>query len=175
MARSRPCTRGHVVVGDVVVALGDGVRWVVVVDVLGDEVHDVHAEAVDAAVEPEAQHAVHRRFDRRHVPVEVGLLREEAVQVLLAAAGSSSVQAGVPWRNAERQLFAGASRHTYHSACSAAALDRLSTNHGCWSLVWLGTKSSRTRIPRAWASVSSSSRSARSPNNGSTSQWSLMS
>ena len=51
--------------------------------VLADEVHDVGAEAVDAAVQPEAQHVVHRLDDRGLVPVEVGLLGQEGVQVPL--------------------------------------------------------------------------------------------
>ena len=79
--------RRHVVVGDVVVALGDGLGWVVDVDVLGDQVDDVHAEPVDPTVQPEAQDVVHRRLDRRLVPVQVGLLGQEAVQVVLLAAG----------------------------------------------------------------------------------------
>jgi 3-hydroxybutyryl-CoA dehydrogenase len=48
--------------------------------VLADEVHDVGAEAVDAAIHPEAQHVVHRLDDRGLVPVEVGLLGQEGVQ-----------------------------------------------------------------------------------------------
>ena len=44
---------------------------------------DVHAEAVDAALEPEAQRLVHRGLDAGLVPVEVGLLGQEEVQVPL--------------------------------------------------------------------------------------------
>ena len=43
--------------------------------VLGDDVDGVHAEPVDAAVEPPAHHGVERRADLGVLPVEVGLLR----------------------------------------------------------------------------------------------------
>ena len=52
--------------------------------VLGDHVDDVHAEAVDPAVEPPAHHRVDRLPDLRVLPVEVGLLAREQVQVVLA-------------------------------------------------------------------------------------------
>ena len=52
--------------------------------VLADQVDDVHAEAVDASVEPEPQHVVHRLLDLGVRPVQVGLLGQEAVQVVLA-------------------------------------------------------------------------------------------
>ena len=51
--------------------------------VLGDRVGDVDAEPVDAAVQPEAHRLVQRRLDLRVVPVEVGLLGQERVQVPL--------------------------------------------------------------------------------------------
>ena len=54
--------------------------------VLGDLDDRVEAEAVDVALEPEAQHVVHRRLDLRVVPVEVGLLGHERVQVPLLGA-----------------------------------------------------------------------------------------
>ena len=54
--------------------------------VLGDLGDRVEPEAVDAAVEPEAQHVVHRRLDLGVLPVEVGLLGHERVQVVLAGA-----------------------------------------------------------------------------------------
>jgi hypothetical protein len=47
-------------------------------------VRDVDPEAVDAAPQPEAQDVVHRRLDLWLVPVEVGLLGQERVQVPLA-------------------------------------------------------------------------------------------
>ena len=44
------------------------------VGVLADAVDHVDAEAVDAAVEPEAHDVVHRRLDLGVGPVQVGLL-----------------------------------------------------------------------------------------------------
>ena len=52
--------------------------------VLGDHVDDVHAEAVDPAVEPPAHHRVDRLADLRVLPVEVGHAAREQVQVVLA-------------------------------------------------------------------------------------------
>ena len=49
--------------------------------------HRVEAEAVEAEVEPEAQHLDHRVLHRRVLVVEVGLVAEEAVPVVLAADG----------------------------------------------------------------------------------------
>ena len=45
--------------------------------VLGEPVDGVDPEAVDAAIEPEAEDFVHRRLYLGVVPVEVGLLRHE--------------------------------------------------------------------------------------------------
>ena len=52
---------------------------------LGDQVDDVHPEAVDAPVDPPAHHRVDGLADVRVLPVEVGLLAGEEVQVVLAA------------------------------------------------------------------------------------------
>ena len=54
-------------------------------DVLGDHVDDVHAEAVDPAVEPPPHHRVDGLPDLGVLPVQVGLLAVEQVQVVLAA------------------------------------------------------------------------------------------
>ena len=54
--------------------------------VLEQTLCDVDAEAVDAAVEPEAQHLLEVPLHGLVVPVEVGLLGSEDVQVVLAAA-----------------------------------------------------------------------------------------
>ena len=51
--------------------------------ILGDEVDDVHPEAVDPAVEPPSHHRVHGLADLRVLPVEVGLADREQVQVVL--------------------------------------------------------------------------------------------
>ena len=68
------CRGGHDPVGQGAVRAHD----------LGDEVDDVHPEAVDAALHPAAHHPVHRRPDLRVLPVQVGLLAGEQVQVVLA-------------------------------------------------------------------------------------------
>ncbi len=44
----------------------------------------VEPQRVDAAIEPEPQHVDHRLDDRRVVVIEIGLMREEAVPVVLA-------------------------------------------------------------------------------------------
>src|SRR3546814_8132206 len=62
------------------------VRRVVSELVVLDEVpDDIDAEAVDAAVEPEAKHVVHRLPHRLVSPVEVRLLLEEGVVVILSS------------------------------------------------------------------------------------------
>ena len=66
---------------------------------LDQAVRDVDAEAVDAQVQPEAQDGAELVADGRVLPVEVGLLGGEQVQVPLAgrAVGSvTRVQAGPP-------------------------------------------------------------------------------
>jgi hypothetical protein len=52
---------------------------------------------------------------------------------------------------------------TYQSALGLVRSCRLSWNQGCWSLVWFGTRSAITRMPRLWASSTSSITSARTP------------
>ncbi len=52
--------------------------------VLRQEVDDVHPEAVHAALQPPAHHGVHRLPHVRVLPVEVGLLAGEQVEVVLA-------------------------------------------------------------------------------------------
>ena len=53
--------------------------------VLDDHVHRIHAEAVHASLEPEADDVLHRGHDLLVAPVEVRLLRVERVQVPAAA------------------------------------------------------------------------------------------
>ena len=60
--------------------------------------------------------------------------------------------------NAAIQLLGGppssaGSRQMYQSRLGLSVDDRLSRNHGCWTDVWFGTQSSRTRIPRSWSSA----------------------
>ena len=138
---------------DVEVAADDvGLRDVGQRGVLADEVHDVGAEAVDPAVEPEAQHVVHGRDDLGVVPVEVGLLGQEQVQVpLLGRLVPASTRAAAEGRQpvVGRRRPARRSRQTYQSRFGSSRDARLPTNHGCWSEVWFGTQSSRTRHVRA--------------------------
>ena len=76
----------RVVLRQAVVELGVG-RVVAELGVLEHLAQRVDAEAVDAAVEPEAQHVEHRLAHRRVAPVEVGLLAQVGVRVVLAALG----------------------------------------------------------------------------------------
>ena len=68
--------------------------------VLDHHVHRIHAEAVHASVEPEADDVLHRGHDLRVAPVEVRLLRVERVQVpaaaLLVAAPGRASEHGFP-------------------------------------------------------------------------------
>jgi hypothetical protein len=52
--------------------------------ILGQPLQGVDAEAVHPAVQPKAQHLVHGCLDRGVIPVQVGLLTGERVQVPLA-------------------------------------------------------------------------------------------
>ena len=65
---------------------------------LGDEVDDVHPEAVDTAVEPPAHDVVDGLAHLRVLPVEVRLLTVEQVQVVLAGRGFP-----LPGRSAEER------------------------------------------------------------------------
>ena len=67
---------------------------------LGDQVDHVHAEAVDAALYPAPHHGVDRLTHRRVLPVQVGLLGCEQMQVVLAGRGvelpSATGEEGAP-------------------------------------------------------------------------------
>ena len=67
-----------------VVARRVAVRSVGERGVLREQVDDVHAEAVDPAIQPPAHHRVDRLADLGVLPVEVRLLAREQVQVVLA-------------------------------------------------------------------------------------------
>jgi len=70
--------------------------------VLADLDDGVEAQAVDAAVQPEAQGVVHGGLDLGVVPVEVRLLRGEGVQVVLTGGlvegpgGADGAEGGLP-------------------------------------------------------------------------------
>ena len=100
-------------------------RVVAQLAVLDDRVAHVDAEPGDAAVEPEAQDVVERVAHLLVPPVEVGLRRQEVVQVVLAASRSSNVHAGAGPKMLT-QLFGGepsgfGSAHTYQSRCARVA------------------------------------------------------
>ena len=62
-------------------------RWHAVNELaLGNQVDHVHAEAVDATIDPPVHHVVDRLPYLRVLPVEVRLLGAEQVQVILPAA-----------------------------------------------------------------------------------------
>ncbi len=91
---------------------------------------------------------------------------------------SSRVQAEPP--KLLTQLFGAepsglGSAQTYQSRLGLSRDDRDSWNHGWSMLVWFGTRSSSTLIPRAAASSTSVSTSANVPRVGSTSQKSATS
>ncbi len=62
---------------------------------------------------------------------------------------------------------ARAGRHQYQSRFAEVVDERLSTNHGCSSELWLTTRSMTSFMPRACTAASSSSKSARVPKAGS--------
>ncbi len=73
---------------------------------LGDEIDDVHPKSVDPAVEPPVHHLVDGRPHLGVLPVEVGLLGCEQVQVVLVVV---ELRAGRPGaaRDTERRLAPG--------------------------------------------------------------------
>ena len=135
-------------------------RVVAQLGVLQDPVERVDAEAVDAAVQPEAQHLAERLGHLGVAPVQVRLLGIEGVQV--PAPGRRVAR---PRRAAERR----------RASCSAGRRDRdqtyqsgCSRNHGCSIDVWHGTTSNSTLSPRSCAAAISASASASVPKRGST-------
>ena len=98
--------------------------------VLGDHVDHVHAEPVDATVEPPPHHLVHRRADLRVLPVEVGLLAGEQVEVVLAGrrgrGATPAPRRTIPSWSARRPGSPASSparggRHQYQSRFGAVA------------------------------------------------------
>ena len=143
-------------------------RVVAQLGVLDQLAHRVDAEAVDAALEPEAQHVEHRLSHRRVAPVQVGLLAQVGVVVVLARA-ASNVQAGPP--NTLSQLFGGPSVGARCTSRDSASRDeRDSRTTDARSEVWLGTKSRISFMPRACAAATSASKSSSVPKSGSIAQ-----
>ena len=143
-------------------------RPVLQAGVLGDEVDDVHAEAVDPAVQPPAHHRVDRLADLRVLPVEVGLLAREQVQVVLARRGVG-LPAGPGEERAPvvRRLGAGATSTSRASRCRGSRGTPRTTGarRTCGLPRGPSRASCRARAPPA----SSASKSASVPNTGSTS------
>ena len=110
-----------------------GRRVVAQLGVLHQPVDRVQPEAVDAAVEPEPHHVLHRRHDLGVAPVQVGLLGIERVQVPARRCARRATRPSR--RTPPRQLLGGSSpsAHTYQSGCSR--------NQGCSIDVWQGTRS----------------------------------
>ena len=111
------------------------------------------------------------------VPVEVGLLRREQVQVPLAgrAVGVRRAGPGRARRSRRPSAFGisspfgprpGRNQNRSRSGDPGPAASA-AWNHACWSETWLGTMSTMVRIPSARASAISGSASARVPNAGS--------
>ena len=73
-----------------VLQLGTGLAGqpAVCIRALGDQGDDVHAEAVDAAIEPPVHHVVHGTAHGRVLPVEIRLLLRELVEIVLTTLGA---------------------------------------------------------------------------------------
>ena len=136
----------------VLVGLGQvlAVRAVALVEVR----HRVEAEAVDAEVEPEAQDVEHRLLHLGVVVVQVGLVREEAVPVVLRRATGSQVQfdgsVSTKMIRASGHGRRCPTRRTSRRSGSSGS-ERDSWNHGWSADVWFMTRSAMTRMPRRCA------------------------
>ena len=137
--------------------------------ILHERVRDVDPEPGDAPVEPEPHDVVEG----------IGDLRVPPVQVRLFAGGSCGGRTGPCRRPRSRR----GRRRTIASCWAASRRARRPprrtsrdarptgssarpTNHGCRSLVWLGTRSISTRMPRSAASATRRSRSSMRPEVG---------
>ena len=124
----------------------------------GHAVRDVDAEPVDAALEPEPQRLLEIVVDLAVLPVEVGLLGVEQVQIPLPGI---AVRLGDPRPRGppkiDTQLFGGCTPPGPGAVAEDVALPRVGAgpaasaawNHGCAELVWLGTRSIVTLMPSA--------------------------
>ena len=107
---------------------------------LGDEVDDVHAEAIDAAVEPPAHDVVDGLSDVGVLPVQIRLLAVEQMEVVLAGGllhSHADLRRMTPSRSARRRH--GRPAEMYQSRFGLSRAERDSTNQGCSSEVWLTT------------------------------------
>ncbi len=135
--------RGEVGVLDVVlVAEPAGVgRVVAQLGVLHQHVRDVDAEAVGAAVEPEAQHVEQLGPHLRVAPVEVGLLLQVRVEVVLPGRRVElpDRSAGLARPVVGRPAVGRRVGPDVPVALGVLARGARGEEPGCWSEVWLGT------------------------------------
>ena len=152
---------------------------------LGHAVRHVDAEPVDAAVQPEPQRLLEIVDDSGFVPVQVGLLGVEQVQVPLAGVAVrllTRVQAGPPNTDypVVRRLRAVRAASVAEDVALALRAARSLPparpgTRGARGLVWLGTRSIVILMSLACAASISRSNAPMSPNSGSTSRGSATS
>ena len=138
---------------------------------LEDERRRVDAEARGAELQPEAHDLLDLLAHRGVGPVQVGLEVVEAVEVPRRRPSrprSRSRSARRGRRCPAGGRAAPSSLQTYQSRYGDCGELRADRNHGCWSEVWLTTRSSRMRMPRWSACRVSSTKSPRVPSRGST-------
>ena len=152
--------------------------------VLEERVEDVEPEAIDAAVEPAPDHRELGGLDRRGCASSA---RAARAGTCAGRTGRGPARTSRPvrrtttpscWAAAARRAAStpAGSRHRYQSAYGPVRdAARRPTNQGCSSLVWFMTRSSTTRMPAAWASSTSRSKSASRPEQRVDRAWSLTS
>ena len=140
--------------------------------VLGEQRGGVDADAVDAPVEPEPQDVLELLADLRVVPVEVGLLGGEQVQVPLARRRRPGSRRGRRRWTASRSAAARRPRRgpggtrTGPARRAGPARQRLLEPGVLVGACGSGTMSMMIRMPSACASAISCSASARVPKTG---------
>ena len=146
---------------------------------LDEGVGNVHPEAGDAAVQPEAQDPLEFLVHGVVVPVEVRLGGVEQVQVPLAGRAVRFGDPGPGWaaevglpvvRRLLAECSAAVAEDEHVPFRAAGGRGQGGLEGGCWSEQWLGTRSTIIRRPSRVASAIMASKSASVPNRGSTSQ-----
>ena len=142
--------------------------------VLEERVEDVEPEAVDAALEPAADH---RRASPRARPGCASSRRAARAGTCACRTGRGPRPTSTPSRrrttsscSASRRARTGRvtpSRHRYQSPYGPDGSRRDSSNQRWAELVWFITRSSMIRMPRRCASATRRSKSARVPKTGS--------